>query len=76
MSNPIVPFDEEAVKSELRELVGKTIEKTINAMFDEEADQLVGAAPYERTDGRAAYCAGHYERGFTMNLNLNQPRFR
>ena len=31
MSNPIVSFDEEAVKSELREPVGKTIEETINA---------------------------------------------
>ena len=33
MSNPIVSFDEEAVKSELRELVRKTIEETINAML-------------------------------------------
>ena len=33
--------------------------------FDEEADQLVGAGPYERNDERAAYRAGHYERGFT-----------
>ena len=52
MSNPIVSFDERAVKDELRELVGKTIEETINAMLDEEADQLVGAGPYERTDER------------------------
>lgn len=65
MSNPIVSFDEEAVKSELRELVRKTIEETINAMLDEEVDQLVGAGPYERTDERAAYRAGHYERGST-----------
>ena len=34
-----------------------------NAMLDEEADQLVGAGPCERTDERAAYRAGHYERG-------------
>ena len=49
MSNPIVSFDEQAVNDELRELVGKTIEETINAMLDEEADQLVGAGPYERS---------------------------
>ena len=42
MSNPIVSFDEQAVKDELRDLVRKTIEETINAMLDEEADQLVG----------------------------------
>ena len=65
MPNPIVSFDEQAVKDELRELVRKTIEETINAMLDEEADRLVDAGPYERTDGRAAYRAGHYERGFT-----------
>ena len=34
-------------------------------MLDEEADQLVGAGPHERTDERAAYRAGHCERGFT-----------
>ena len=55
MSKPIVSFDEQAVKDELRELVRKTIEETINAMLDEEADQLVGAAPYEQTDERTAY---------------------
>lgn len=33
--------------------------------FEEEVDRLVGAGPYERTDERAAYRAGHYERGFT-----------
>lgn len=31
------------MESELHELVRKTIEETINAMLDEEGDQLVGA---------------------------------
>ena len=69
MSNPIVSFDEEAVKSELRELVRKTIEETINAMLDEEADQLVGADPYERAD----------ERGFTTTsgqVTLKMPKLK
>ena len=83
MSNPIVSFDEEAVKDELREPVGKTIEETINAMLDEEADQLVGAGPYERTDERtderAAYRAGHYERGSTTTsgrVTLRMPKLK
>ena len=79
MSNPIASFDEEAVKSELRELVRKTIEETIDAMLDEEADQLVGAEPYERTDERAAYRAGHYERGFTTTsgqVTLRMPKLK
>ena len=52
MSNPIVSFDEQAVKDELRELARKTIEETINAMLDEEADQLVGARPYVPTSAQ------------------------
>lgn len=79
MSNPIVSFDEQAVKDELRELVRKTTEETINAMLDEEADQLVGAGPYERTDERAAYRAGHYERGFTTTsgqVTLKMPKLK
>ncbi len=47
--------------------------------FDEEADRLVGAAPYERTDGRAAYRAGHYKRGFTTTsrqVALRMPKLK
>lgn len=79
MSNPIVSFDEQAVKDKLRELVRKTIKETINAMLNEEADQLVGAGPYERTDERAAYRAGHYERGFTTTsgqVALRMPKLK
>ena len=79
MSNPIVSFDEQAVKDELRELARKTIEETINAMLDEEAYQLVGAGPHERTDERAAYRAGHYERGSTTTsgrVTLKMPKLK
>ena len=75
MSKPIGSFDEQAVKDELRELVRKTIEETIDAMLDEEADQLVGAGPYEC----AAYRAGHYERGFTTTsgqVTLKMPKLK
>ena len=47
--------------------------------FDEEADQLVGAGPYERTDERVAYRAGHYERGFTTTsgqVTLKMPKLK
>lgn len=75
MSKPIVSFDERAVKDELRELVGKTIEEAINAMLDEEADQLVGAGPYERAACRAGRC----ERGFTTTsgrVALKMPKLK
>ena len=49
------------------------------AMLDEKADQLVGAGPYECTDERAAYRAGHYERGFTTTsgqVTLKMPKLK
>lgn len=42
--------------------------------FDEEADQLVDAGPYERTDERAAYRAGHYERSFITTSGQVTPK--
>lgn len=79
MSANMVSVDEESLESDLRELVRKTIEETINAMLDDEADQLVGAGPYERTDERAAYRTGHYERGFTTTsgqVALKMPELK
>ena len=49
MSDPIVSFDEAAMRGELRELVRRTVEDTLNALLEEEADDLIGADRYERT---------------------------
>ncbi len=62
MSDPIVTFDEDAVRGELGELVRRTVEDTLNALLEEEADDLVKADRYERTAEREAYRAGCYER--------------
>ena len=78
MPEPIVTFDD-AFKSQVGELVRKTIEDVINAMLDEEADQLIGAGPYERTEERAGYRAGHYKREFTTTagqITLNMPKLK
>ena len=50
------------MKSDLRELARKTIEETLNALLDEEADEMVGAERYERTAAREACRSGHYKR--------------
>ena len=79
MSDPIVTFDEEAVRGELRELVRRTVEDTINALLEEEADDLVKAGRYERTAGREAYRAGHYERDLTTTsgqVTLKMPKLK
>ena len=79
MSDPIVTFDENAVRGELRELVRRTVEDTINALLEEEADDLVKAGRYERTADREAYRAGHYERDLTTTsgqVALKMPKLK
>ena len=58
MSDPIVTVDEETLKGDIRELVRKTVQDTINALLEEEADEMVGAERYERTAEREAYRSG------------------
>lgn len=43
MPEPIVSLNEESLKSDLRELVRRTVEDTLNGLLEEEADDLVGA---------------------------------
>ena len=79
MSDPIVTFDEAAVRGELKELVRQTVEDTLNALLEEEADDLIGADRYERTADREAYRAGHYERGLTTTsgqVTLKMPKLK
>ena len=72
MSEPIVLFDEKAIKNELRELVRQTVEDTLNGLLEEEADDLVGAGRYERTADREVYRAGHAR--CLSPMNTRTPR--
>ena len=79
MSGNIVSVDEESLKSDLRELVRKTVQETLNALLDEEADKMVGAERYERTAGREAYRSGHYRRKLVTTSGevvLDVPKLR
>ena len=79
MSNPIVSVDEETLKGDLRELVRKTVQDTLNALLEQEADEMVGAERYERTAGREAYRSGHYKRRLTTTsgqIELDVPKLR
>lgn len=55
MSANIASVDEESLRSDLRELVRKTVQETLNALLDEEADEMVGAGRYERAAAREAH---------------------
>ena len=79
MSNAIVSVDEETLKDDLRELVRKTVQDTINALLEEEADEMVGAEKYERTAEREAYRSGHYKRKLVTTSGevvLDVPKLR
>lgn len=79
MSDPIVSFDEAAMRGELEELVRQTVEDTPSALLEEEADDLIGADRYERTADREARRAGHYERGLATTSGqviLKMPKLK
>ena len=79
MSKDIIQLNTEVFQSELKELVKKSIEETLNAMLDEEAKRLVNAERYAREEERAGYRAGHYDRKFATTsgeVNLRMPQLK
>lgn len=79
MSKSIIQFHEENVKSELKELVRKSVEETLNELLDKEAEELTSAAKYERTQSRRGYRSGHYSRKLTTTsgeVQLQIPKLK
>ena len=79
MSEPIVTFDEQAIKADIRELVRQTVQDTLNGLLEAEADELVRAERYERTPEREAYRAGHCERKLTTTsrrVTIDMPKLK
>jgi transposase-like protein len=79
MSGKIVEINEEKIKDHLGEFVKNTVEETLNAMLDEEADAICNAQRYERTPERQDTRAGHYERKLQTRVgevNLKVPKLR
>jgi len=58
----IIQIDEEGVKDHLGQIVKGTVQETLNAMLDAEADQLCNAQRYERSAERKDTRAGSYRR--------------
>lgn len=79
MSKNIIQLNEEAVKGELKELVTKSVEETLNELLDKEAEELTGAARYERNEARQGYRSGHYSRKLSTTSGevvLNMPKLK
>ena len=47
----VIQIDEARIRDHLGEMVRGTVEETLNAMLDAEADQLCGAGRYEAQRG-------------------------
>ena len=75
----IIHLNEEEVKAELGEMVRKTVEDTLNALLDEEANEITQAHRYERTENRLDTRAGHYHRKLVTKageVDLKVPKLR
>jgi putative transposase len=75
----VIQIDETRIKDHLGEMVRGTVEETLNAMLDAEADQLCGAGRYERNDGRKDTRAGGYDRSLHTKageVKLKVPKLR
>ena len=64
MSGNIIQLNETLSITNLKRIVKNSVEETLNALLDAEADKLVQAERYARDQARKGYRAGHYERSF------------
>jgi transposase-like protein len=75
----VIRVDEEQLRGHVQELVRASVEETLNAMLDAEADAQCGAKRYERSPERLDTRAGHYERKLLTpsgEVSLQVPRLR
>jgi putative transposase len=79
MTDNIIEINEEKVKDHLGKFVRQTVEETLNAMLEAEADNLCKAQKYERNEHRKGTRAGHYGRKLLTRageVNLKMPKLR
>jgi transposase-like protein len=77
--NSVIKIDQAQIRSHLHEVVRGTVEETLNAMLDAQADQLCNAQRYERSEGRKDTRAGHYARTLHTQagpVQLKVPKLR
>jgi len=75
----VIKINEAQIQDHLGEMVRLTVEETLNAMLDAEADHLCGVKRYERSDNRINGRAGHYGRNFHTKageVELKIPKLR
>jgi len=77
--NEVIKIDQAQMKLQLNHLVRQSVEDTLNALLDAQADQLCQASKYERSEQRMDTRAGHYERKLhttSGEVKLKVPKLR
>src|ERR1700749_1702606 len=75
----VISIDQAMVQKHLSEVVRTTVQDTLNALLDAEADRLCGAKRYEHNPDRVDTRAGHYERQLHTKageVTLQMPKLR
>jgi putative transposase len=75
----VITIDDERIKNHLDRVVRGSVEETLNALLDAEADRLCNAQRYERNEARRDTRAGHYERKLQTKageVKLRIPKLR
>jgi putative transposase len=75
----VIRIDEERVRDHLGRIVRGTVEETLNAMLEAEADRLCNAGRYERTEARRDQRSGSYDRKLQTKageVRLKVPKLR
>ena len=76
---PVIQVDHEQIHKHLEGLVRDSVEQTLNALLDAEADELCGASRYQRSPDRLDTRAGHYTRQLHTKagpVELKMPKLR
>src|SRR5436190_2826559 len=77
--NNVITIDDERIKRHRDRVMRGTVEETLNALLDAEADRLCNAQRYERSEARRDMRAGHYERSLHTKageVRLKVPKLR
>jgi transposase-like protein len=77
--NDVIKIDQAQMKLQLGHLVRQSVEDTLNALLDAQADQLCQASRYERSEQRVDTRAGHYQRKLHTTggeVKLKVPKLR
>jgi putative transposase len=75
----VIQIDEGKIQAPLGEVVRSTVEETLNALLDAEADRLCRAERHERTEARQDTRAGSYQRQLQTQagtVRLQVPKLR